>query len=395
MILMALAGAPASPPPGPVERELTNRFGEWQSWNRILTASEFPKVLPIRINGVPASGVRLQFARSGPSASVPWTIVVYDGAGHVVAMVDSRALAGSSATVWTGRLTGEEFTLEFVGGDQYSEVELRSVLAIPKDAASVAYSVIGAGPGWKPLYPTDNDLTRSAGSKVGILLAGGDVFPNGDTSLPSERRNWCCTGVMVGPDLFLTNWHCGGGIRGQTGFDAEVRGSAMVDLAWEDGPTRRQYGVNALVASNERLDFALLRLTAIAGVSGRAGSAVPARLAPGDPVLGQSLMMVHHAQCLPKRLSSHCTVRGVSRPAWTDGEGAASDMPDIAHDCGSDAGASGAPVFDLSGRLVALHHLGFTSEPQSSERLNRAVKMSAIASKVRSKDTALADELGW
>lgn len=52
-------------------------------------------------------------------------------------------------------------------------------------------------------------------------------------------------------------------------------------------------------------------------------------------------------------------------------------------------------MFDSDGRLVALHHLGFVSDPQRTVGLNSAVRMSAIAAAVRKQDRALADRLGW
>ena len=57
--------------------------------------------------------------------------------------------------------------------------------------------------------------------------------------------------------------------------------------------------------------------------------------------------------------------------------------------------ASGAPVFDVSGSLVGLHHLGFARDNQCKpiDHVNKAIKISDIVGFLRQQHQALLNEL--
>ena len=379
--------------PGQTAQGVTARFGEWKVRSQILKAKDFPLDIVFQADGAPAGSVRLQFGRSGSPSGRAWTLLIHDGAGHLVSSFDSRAFDGA-ATFWTGPIRGETVTLDLAGGDATTEVELRGALAMPSFAAATAFSVVAGGSPWEELYPTSSAMLRAVGSRTGILLTAGDELDPGAAT--PTRLSWCCSGVMIAPDVFLTNWHCGGAKPSETGFNAEVIGNAVVDLAWEDGPARRFLAVKKRLLSDERLDFALLQVTPANDQAAAFGRPVPVRLSQVEVKQGDPLVMVHHAQCRPKLVSRNCSVRALSSPPWTSA-GAQTDgsASEIGHDCASEAGASGAGMFDPDGWLVALHHLGFVSDPQRTVGLNSAVRMSAIAAAVRKQDRALADRLGW
>jgi V8-like Glu-specific endopeptidase len=58
---------------------------------------------------------------------------------------------------------------------------------------------------------------------------------------------------------------------------------------------------------------------------------------------------------------------------------------EITHRCDTEPGASGAPVFDANGRLIALHHLGFKRNDRCEplDRVNKAVEIRHILNHVK------------
>lgn len=64
--------------------------------------------------------------------------------------------------------------------------------------------------------------------------------------------------------------------------------------------------------------------------------------------------------------------------------------------CDSEAGSSGAPLFDDSGALVALHHLGFEVDHQCrpiEPRVNKAVSIQAILADLQAARPDVAGEI--
>jgi hypothetical protein len=200
---------------------------------------------------------------------------------------------------------------------------------------------------------------------------------------------------MIAPDLFLTNWHCGGRAATPSAryFDSEVRANAVVDLGWDDGPVRRQYNVIAVVRANKDLDYAILRVAPTLGSGAAVGPATPVEVSFTPPSTQDQVFVVHHARCMTKRVSAGCSVRGTASP-WTK---PGAPPTEFAHDCDTEPGASGAPVFNSSGQMVALHHLGFNAGNACVARdgLNKAIQLSAIAGDIHDNDAALWGHLGW
>jgi hypothetical protein len=147
---------------------------------------------------------------------------------------------------------------------------------------------------------------------------------------------------------------------------------------------------------SKRLDFVLLRVAPIVGPGAATGRALPVTFSRDLPAAPQNdIFLVHHAECRTKRVSfSNCRIKDRSYRAWTDLNTVVSG-PDITHTCDTEQGASGAPVFDSYGRMVALHHLGFERDgPQcQSDNINKAVQMSAILDDVQKANSKLFSEL--
>jgi len=388
-VVLAIGATTVAADPTCRPKELTTRYGDWTAEGIVLSAdASIQSVRPLTNDGKPAVAMRLLLAAPRPSTA-PWKLAIRDGDGHLLALVDKADFPDNVTSLWTGRLNGSVVSLALRGGDRDTEVEVRGAVAIGSAGdGEQTFSIKAAQPDWRPLYPTTTPMMRDAGEAVGILVAAQLV---GDTQ---ARETWSCTGVMIAPALFLTNWHCGGGSSGQPGFDGEVRSSSIVDLEWEDGaPVRRQFSVTKLEMADEALDFAILRLKPASGNS--AGDAMPVAISTVAPAPTDPIFVIHHAGGAKKLVSGNCRIRDADWAGWTNAAGAGA-KPELTHDCDTSPGASGAPVFNIEGAMIGLHHLGFDQGPGCApDRKNKAVKITAIATAVRSRRPDLLRETKW
>ena len=194
---------------------------------------------------------------------------------------------------------------------------------------------------------------------------------------------------MIASDLNLTNYHCG-----VTQLTPATCRATTIDLGWEKGGVRWQFVCAGVEAESVDLDFAILRLSPLLGPTGARGGSLAARLSEAEPQVDEELYMIHHADCAYKRISSsYCSVRAV-RTSWTDTTGRG-PLTEFAHDCDTERGSSGAPVFDVNGTVVGLHHLGYEDCGGTADRLNKAVSAVQIRDTVAATYPKLAAELGW
>jgi hypothetical protein len=181
----------------------------------------------------------------------------------------------------------------------------------------------------------------------------------------------------------LTNWHCGGvvGMPEQSYWGNDVCANTLVDLGWDDGVVSRQYHCAEVLVKDRRLDFALIRLRPVVGFGGVVGEPLHAQLALEKVSALTELFIVHHAMCKPKLLSMQCRIVSKAYTNWMD----TSTQTDFSHDCDTEPGASGAPVFDNDGRIVGLHHLGFTRDDQCNplDKINKAVQIQEIVRSIK------------
>jgi V8-like Glu-specific endopeptidase len=83
-------------------------------------------------------------------------------------------------------------------------------------------------------------------------------------------------------------------------------------------------------------------------------------------------MVIQHPGGEPKQVS-FIACEAIQDPV--DGRGPETDFT---HTCDTAGGSSGAPVFDLQGRLVGLHHYGFAEGQIEAWRENRAVRFNRL-----------------
>lgn len=374
-----------------VAPELTTRFGAWFPASANIKP-DTPATIRPGIPGLVVSAMRLQLQHtSGPRTG--WKLSVRSLGGRLLALFDAKDFANPSATLWTGRLLTGDVVLELIATDGTVRVKVVQGIAAParNDDDPQLYSLQErAEPRWKFAFEpgSGDDVQLKLADTVGMMHTGSGRAGGG---VAGSAKTWCCSGVMISSDLYLTNDHCGGSHA--AGWDQAQCDATLIDLGWEQGGVPRQFACTKVEARDERLDYAVMRLAPVVGSEAGRGGSRSVRLAEGPVTLHRPLFMIHHASCQFKRVSSPCSATG-RRRAWTDFL-ASSDRSDFEHTCDSEPGASGAPIFDENARLVGLHHLGFEQCGGVSDGRNKGVGIDAIRAHLKVQNKPLARELGW
>ena len=374
-------------------REAGTSFGGWFAPTLTLDAVNWATDVPYPSLGFTPMSARLLLAVDAGTTDRKWNVVVRDERMHVLTTLGPSDFDDGKGALnrrrWTGRLPAHVLKVDLLastGSD--AKVDVVEGLAYPAESSDVhLFSIQGETASWTPLYSSAATIAKRAGDAVGMLL-GASEDPGG-----GERLSWCCSGVMVAKDLFMTNWHCGGAppMDSKTYWNPDVRNNTLVDLGWDDGTVRRSYNAIDVVAQDQELDYALIRLRPTVGADGGTPEAVAARIEMRPLKDKSPIALVHHAQCKPKLLSDHCHVLSASFPGWQGGA-----ESEFTHDCDSEPGSSGAPVFDAEGRLIGLHHLGFNGGGAcASDKMNKAVRIKEIVDSVTRKHPGIASELNF
>lgn len=333
--------------------------------------------------------IRVQVEIAAP-ADCEWFLSVRDREYRLI-QTFGREDGGGAPVRWTHRIPGDRalFDQQPCADGRAAKVRFHGYIWMPADAANTYYSLQTAGkPRWQELTSAGSEYRR-LGDFTGLLMGS------------FGRQSWSCTGVMITPDLFLTNWHCGGPNTVRSSLAAGVvdfplqaywsRGiweDMVIDLSWDGDHLSRELMVTAVEDENMALDFALLRVEAL----DRVGPIRPARIA-GAPVQSQQqVRLVHHPAGRVKHLSWDCQVAEGARGGWRDG----TVLSEFTHLCDTEAGSSGAPVFNRNDELVGLHHLGFDYDTQTCRYLdnrNKAVAIGAILTRLQNDKPALHAEV--
>lgn len=283
-------------------------------------------------------------------------------------------------TRWTHRVEGAQALFDMVPceGNRAPTVKFVEYVWMPAVADNPYYSLQSKAPAYRDITAADTALRRH-GDTVGFLVSSFD------------RSSWVCSGVMLTPDLLLTNWHCGAPPRSQDSafWSTDIVRDTLIDMSF-DGDTRsRELMVTAVaVPPNKNLDFVVLRTTAIDAL----GPLRPVRISTTDPVANEEIRIVHHPAGKVKQISWNCVVRQASYKGWQD----AATASEFTHVCDTEGGSSGAPVLNKQGELVGLHHLGFEFDTQKCvqvDKENKAVKISAILKAVERDAKAIHAEI--
>lgn len=371
----------AQPPPAvggqcSAAAELSASFGKPIDVSVILTPEPGQSYRHNLLTDAGQKSLRLQI-RSSPSTSAAWRLEIRDPKLRLLASISAQDLRESEVgTYWTGRFDVPQVRAELIGARPGEQVRIDQAIIYNAAGDGQLFSIQGSQANWRPLHEQDKLELAKAGDSVGMMVASAmdEQF---------QLKSWCCSGIMVAKDLFLTNWHCGGsaGFSRAQYWDKSACRSTLIDLSWDAGTRNRQYRCQEVVHANESLDYALLRVTPTKGRGGDDIPVAPIAIEAAMPAAGSDLMIVHHPVCLPKRISlDSCKLISVGLDSWRPGEGNNLTKSDLSHTCDTDTGSSGAPIMTRNGRLIALHHLGFefdqTCKPLKKE--NRGVSIAAI-----------------
>ncbi len=350
--------------------EAASSFGTWIDPSQILSSAVQIKTIdPSDYALANIVGWRLQITDT-TVVGADWLLIIRDGRGRPMLNLRKSEFESNSGrrTIWTGRLQSPVVRLELVSSSPISgDIKVNGAVAYSGQAKNLNFfSSKGPQPDWRDPYTDGSVLERQAADSVGMMVTG-SVDPT-----KQQTRNWSCTGSLIAQGLFLTAWHCGGASWDLPSnfWQSEVRENCLVDFTWDNGTTRTQFACDKVIAGSPSLDYAIVRLKPIVG--GLGVKSFPRSVKTTKSRTPSAIFMIHHARSETKLVSSNCHIKAESI-----------GQVRMDHDCDSDPGSSGAPVFSAaSGALVAVHLAGFELNDKCEvvRRLNRAVWIDEVVS---------------
>jgi hypothetical protein len=269
-------------------------------------------------------------------------------------------------------LPASVFVLEVTGLTQNETIKVIGYQAMPADAENTYYSVTGDKPYWYDVYDPHksfaDDLKKQA-SAVGMLTSAQGSSYQG-------FKLWCCSGAVISTSpriLYMTNYHCGAAPEQAEFWTEAVCARTIVDLSWDGDSVSREFQCVDVVLPRRDLDLAVIELVPLVP-GGPLPPNVPIKNSgPAKP--GDAIHIIHHPQCLSKQMSKPCNVVETGLENWLGETG----KTEFSHDCNTEGGSSGAPIFDANGAIVGLHHLPHrVTDGGMCERANRAVSVDEI-----------------
>lgn len=235
----------------------------------------------------------------------------------------------------------------------------------------------------------------AAGARAGAAVAK-LIVPQFEGGIPRPNAQgqpgiFLGTGWLITPQLLMTNRHV---VRARVGGDPDP---ADADIALQVAGTTVKFdfdgagaaGADAAVASLEasdpvdELDFAVLRLAA---PQNRAPLRLYTDPAPFTPGRSFPVNVIQHPDGQPKRV------------AFRNNLVSAVDDTTVRYFTDTNNGSSGAPVFDDTWRVVALHRgsvrvQGVNFQGRSTAVINIGSQMAAILAKIQAANPALWEEI--
>lgn len=387
---VAALAAPSQPPACADATKLLTELGARAQVTEDFNAGPGVAVAYPSVAELAARYLRVRVSIAQPP-DCEWYLTARDSDSRLM-QVFGRAQFPGDGAAWTHRIKAKQvlFDLQPCADGRKPTVKFVAYIWMPESATQTYYSLQTDGvERFRSLSVVDSKFRR-LGDIAGFFIGS------------FNQSSWVCSGVMVTPELFLTNWHCGGPGKvrswgpggGAVDFPAAgywsgtIATDGVIDLSWDDDAISRELMVKGTAAPpNQDLDFALLRVAPLDDL----GPIRPVRIATTPVAANNKLLIVHHPAGRSKQLSWNCEVRDANKAGWHD----ASKATEFTHLCDTEAGSSGGPVLNDTYELVGLHHLGFDRDPKTcqSDHENKAVKISAILKWLEDNHAAVYQEI--
>jgi trypsin-like peptidase len=301
--------------------------------------------------------LRLHFVLSQDRPDADWEIEIVDSDGTVAQVIRSQQIRISKSTgvrdFWSDKL----LTQDYLTVNLKSNIDMSGIhLCVDR------YNFDRPLPGIKAVIGTDDreELLTNYGLNHRFYRYGSPVgaifFLDPRTAAETN-----CTGFLVAPTIFLTNYHC-------ISEDTQLT-SASIRFHYDSESVVGVQTVQPIeiLAANEELDYVFLRTN----------SALPvvAELAEVEPQRNEALIVVQHPRGHPKWISvKKCRVWKTVDPGR---------LSDFYHLCDTSDGSSGSPIMDeVTGLVVGLHHLGEIDD-HSHTVVNLGVRIRRILSQLK------------
>jgi hypothetical protein len=320
-------------------------------------------------------------------AARDWTLLVRDGNWRIVQTVHPADIEPRQS-FWSARVYGSKiFVTLGVPSGSATTLRIDKYLIVPTGLKAPFYSSQDpAQPRWVPLNDVAVD-SPSAKIKKEIRSLGDNV---GLFNAVVRNESWSCTGVMIAPGLFLTNWHCGEkkGSNDEAYWNFLLLSDMFVDISWDGDNVSHELQCTEVVAIDRDRDYAIVRVRPLH--DGELPSFALLETAPvkrNDP-----LLIIHHPGGIEKQVTTQCLVVDPARSDWKN----SGIISDFLHVCDTAPGSSGAPVYNATTKkLVGLHHYGFDYDANCNPmtRTNRAVHISIILDDLKARYRPVYDEI--
>jgi V8-like Glu-specific endopeptidase len=280
-----------------------------------------------------------------------WKIQVYDGSRELRETLSSDDFPDGQ--LWTVEIPGSLFSVDLVADRRVSVQACIDMISVKSSQAVLSGKALTAPDGKdRRVLVTTGVTGYSFRNPVAIIWF-----------LKKDGTKTNCSGFAITATDVMTNYHC-------ISAKSQLR-NTEVWFSYEQG---QQYTVRKVksfaVMPNQNLDYSILTIdnpipdSFVASVSTR------------DLLPGINLILMQHPDGSKKLTAADgCVVKAMSAPDTV--------LPDsdFSHLCDASGGSSGAPIMDLNGVVVGLHHME-QYDDDTKTYYNMAVKIKTLFNEI-------------